>query len=832
MASGGLIFLRLLCLLEEMLLVRILIFASALLLLAASLPTMTSIPAWQSGTVEPRFKESNAPAAGAVLETAPPGGRWTVLSPSPSEFQNYHSAAYDSKSGEIVVFGGGAQGYIFTNIWVYSYSTDKWTVKNPYPHPSAGVRAAIAYDSARDRFVVFGGQSPLGPSNQTWAYDLNTNVWTQMHPAVSPFARYWHTMAYDPSAGRVILFGGYVGTYGESPGFDETWSYDLGSNTWTNMNPSSKPIGRSGHVMAYDAQAQRIVLHGGKVPCNTNIVPNPSCISGETWAYDFASNAWTPRTTGPAAVDHAMAYDAQSNRLTFLRPDPAANWLSETWSYDYASDTWTKRSPASSPHGECCSPMVYDPVAARTVLFYSRWVWTYDLSSNNWSSRQLPSQPGYRWSYGLGYDSSAGQTILFGGYVGDLSGYTDGETWAYDSKTGAWNRLTPAVAPSARAEVGMTYVSHHNRTILFGGAREQAHLAVSDETWVFDYAQGSWSNPNPAVRPSARTLPGLAYDSRMDRVVLFGGAYPSTLPKRAADTWIFDPTNNTWTNVTGTKSPSAREGSAMAYDPRSGKEVLYGGITTDWPYVSNETWLYDVKTRQWTNATLADPPLVAGLASMAYDAAIDRMLLFGGPNDDIWSYDVANNTWIHLELVDQAPNAYPYGLVYDPKLDRVVTYGGVASDLTWSYIYAPPVLPGQITWSDSRLRGQGVWFSWLAPKVHGGAAITRYRIYRGTSQNEVTFVNATEITQYLDAPLECGLTYYYHVRAVTGAVEGPPSEALVIVTPPTGGIDSRLVLLIAVPAVVAAAIFGMILFFRRRQRDPPTGRFLVPDLKK
>jgi hypothetical protein len=217
---------------------------------------------------------------------------------------------------------------------------------------------------------------------------------------------------------------------------------------------------------------------------------------------------------------------------------------------------------------------------------------------------------------------------------------------------------------------------------------------------------------------------------------------------------------------------------------------------------------------------------------MAYDAGIDRMLLFGGPNDDTWSYDVANNTWIHLEPVDQAPNVYSHGLVYDPKVDRIVTYGGVASDVTWSYIYAPPVLPGQITWSDSRLQGRGVWFSWFAPKVHGGAAIARYRIYRGTSQNDVTFVNATKTTRYLDAPLEGGLTYYYRVRAVTGAGEGPPSEALVIVTPPTGGIDSRLVLLIGVPGVVAAAIVGTILFFRRRRRGPPTDQLLVPDLKK
>lgn len=818
--------------------VRVLTLACSLLVLVAALPSTTGKLAWQPGAADARFKEANAPITASIPQTVPPGGRWTVDSPSPSEFLVVGSGAYDSKTGEIVLFGGVENGYIFTNIWVYNYSTDKWSSESPYPHPSAGVRAAMVYDSKADRFVVFGGLSPHGTSNETWIYDLNTNAWTQMRPALSPSARYSQTMAYDTSADRVILFGGHVGPYQDdgsedSLGANETWAYDLNSNIWTNMNPSSKPTGRSGHAMAYDAQAHRTVVEGGRVSCNTNIVPNPSCMSGETWAYDFAANAWAQRATGPAQVDYAMAYDLQSNRVVLFCPDPNTDWMFDTWSYDYASDTWTNRAPSSSPRGGVLSPVVYDAVAARTALFYSSWVWTYDFSSNNWSSRPLPSNPGYRWSFGLAYDGGAAQTILFGGYAADISGAADGETWAYYATTREWRMLAPVVAPSPRAEVGTTYASRHDRIVLFGGAREQAHLVASDETWLFDSAQDNWSNPNPAVRPPARRSPGLAYDSGADRVVLFGGAYPGGIPERAADTWIYDITNNTWTNVTPVVSPSARESPSMAYDPRSGKIVLFGGIATgarEW--ASNETWLYDVRTSDWTNVTLANSPAPRGVAPMAYDAALDRIILFGGSEGDTWLYDAANNTWVQLEPVEPSPNVYSHGLVYDSKAERIILYGGIQGDVTWSYIYAPPVPPGPVTWDTSAAQGSDVRFSWLPPVDHGGAAIESYRVYRGTSPSEMTYVNTTWVTRYSEGHLEGGVTYYYRVRAVNAAGEGTPSEALVITTAPTGGFGGRSGLLIVVPAVATAVSLGTILFFLWRRRHPPGGPSLVQVLKK
>ena len=42
-------------------------------------------------------------------------------------------------------------------------------------------------------------------------------------------------MAYDPTSGRLIMFGGSAGDGGR---LDDTWAYDPAANAWTELKPS------------------------------------------------------------------------------------------------------------------------------------------------------------------------------------------------------------------------------------------------------------------------------------------------------------------------------------------------------------------------------------------------------------------------------------------------------------------------------------------------------------------------------------------------------------------------------------------------------------------
>ena len=73
-------------------------------------------------------------------------------------------------------------------------------------------------------------------------------------------------------------------------------------------------------------------------------------------------------------------------------------------------------------------------------------------------------------------------------------------------------------------------------------------------------------------------------------------------------------------------------------------------------------------------------------------------------------------------------------------------------------------------------RPTGINLTWLAPLSNGGAAITQYRIYRGTAPGNKIFLGTSSSTSYTDPATASRVRYYYVVRAVNIAGEGPPSN--------------------------------------------------------
>src|SRR5437867_10177220 len=215
--------------------------------------------------------------------------------------------AYDSQSDRIILFGGWTGTQQSNDTWAYDFKTNTWTDLAPVVGPRVRAYHAMAYDSQSDRVILFGG---YGASNDTWAYDFNANTWTDMAPATSPPGRDSPAMAYDSSADRAILFGGAGGIL-----FNDTWTYDLGTNTWTNMSAAPAPSGRHLHGMAFDSQSNRVILFGG--------VTAYSIPLEDTWTYDLNANGWTNVDT-PVPLSAPQALTALSGnaqvRLDWLAP--------------------------------------------------------------------------------------------------------------------------------------------------------------------------------------------------------------------------------------------------------------------------------------------------------------------------------------------------------------------------------------------------------------------------------------------------------------------------------------------------------------------------------
>jgi hypothetical protein len=113
----------------------------------------------------------------------------------------------------------------------------------------------MAYDEARKRVVLFGGNDPMSTKlADTWEWDGTS--WTEMHPVTSPPARSNASITYDANRRHVVVFGGFGTLF-----FNDVWEWD--GTTWTPVVVPPGPPIRAGSTMMYDTRRRELVVFGG-----------------------------------------------------------------------------------------------------------------------------------------------------------------------------------------------------------------------------------------------------------------------------------------------------------------------------------------------------------------------------------------------------------------------------------------------------------------------------------------------------------------------------------------------------------------------------------------
>jgi len=317
----------------------------------------------------------------------------------------------------------------------------------PAAWPSARSTHAMAYDSARDRIVVFAGSHTL---RDVWEWNPGTRTWTERTPVTSadswPPPLYGHAMVYDAGRKKMFVFGG-----GTTVGVrDDSWEWDGAAGTWERRTTTTSPPALSAHAMAYDDARGKVVLFGGY---NNSF----NGVARDLWEWDGALGTWTNRTPGavqgpgpgPAPEAWPSARDATSLVFDLVRKksvlfggfDNAGTFFRDLWEWDGDSGTWMNRTPGalppSWPDARGNHAAVYDAHRDRSVIFGGgatrRDVWEWNAAAGTWSER-LPSDPLADWPTGraahaMAYDSRRFDVILFGGCctLQDLWSWNGGE---------------------------------------------------------------------------------------------------------------------------------------------------------------------------------------------------------------------------------------------------------------------------------------------------------------------------------------------------------------------------------------------------------------------
>ena len=303
--------------------------------------------------------------------------------------------------------------------------------------------------------------------------------------------------------------------------------------------------------------------------------------------------------------------------------------------------------------------MAYDASSGASLLFggsrngaarNDTWAW----NGSAWQKRKPATSPAVRQDATMVADPDTGGVVLFGGKsnVPDESGQCClnlGDTWSW--KSGAWTQRSPSVSPPARSSAVMAGDKVNGNAVLFGGFSGNVLTVCTPplgDTWLWDGATGTWTQASPATSPAPRYNASMAYDGATGTVVMFGGVVlgggVSTCGSSADDTWVWDGATRTWTQVTPAVSPPARANATMAYDKARRKVVLYGGSGVGGAQ-DTATWLWDGATRTWTAAPADSTPGGAlRLAAMDYHLPSQKTVLFGGVRPGS-TFTLNESTW-------------------------------------------------------------------------------------------------------------------------------------------------------------------------------------------
>lgn len=588
--------------------------------------------------------------------------------------------------------------------------------------PSPRANHVAAYDTVRNRMVVFGGTN-ISLEDATWECD-QPGAWRRFDSKNAPNALTGGAMAFDAGRARTIFFGGLV----DGAPIQATYLWD--GIRWRRASQLVEPPARSGAAMAYDAANDRVVLFGGT---------GASGALGDTWLWDGVT--WTDVTVTPAppAGAWSMVWDWVGNSIVLVAAVATEaetwRWDGTTWTnlaistpqiitspssgisssgagvlgvaafgtFELVNDTWVTRSPATSPTLNNFS-VVYVPITNQVMLFggtgalcsptcyatNQRWLWT----STNWNLG-LTNRPPTGAASRMSYDPLRGTTLLTGGHAGTLS--ITQQQYEWDGK--AWGRHP--LAPEETARARHILVATLDETLMYGGATEMSEAAAPlGDTWTWNGTV--WTRRAESSSPPARADAGASYDSARHVVVMFGGRTASGL---LDETWEWD--GAAWTQRSPTTVPTQRAGVALTYDAHRQRIVMFGGET---PTLLDETWEYDGAT--WQRVVTPTAPPARRDAVIVYDPVRRRVILFGGRNefvlDDTWEYD--GTTWLKLDVATVPEARYQHTATFDAIRRDVLVYGGLGPSVgnsVWA-LQTSSASFGRETCTDIDIDGDGL----------------------------------------------------------------------------------------------------------------------------
>jgi hypothetical protein len=278
--------------------------------------------------------------------------------------------------------------------------------------PTPRYLAALAYDSDHQSYVLFGGHTATGISDETWTWDGKS--WKQLNPVHRPPPRMNAAMAYDPAHQVVVLYGGLIPNQNEGIEVGDTWTWD--GSDWTEVDARpGEPGNRQGPRAVTTADG--LILVGGHMG-NIKYYGDAWTWNGKKWSR--VDRAPTPPGRGAAAVvwnpvDSSLFVFSGTGFKPGAGPGNLGELLSDAWVLK--DGAWTQLK-GSGPPPVANSSGMWDSQTKRALVMLgmpcpnpSGDAWAWDGAS--WSAAPKPGMSA-RWGAAVA-QAPDGSAVLLGG---------------------------------------------------------------------------------------------------------------------------------------------------------------------------------------------------------------------------------------------------------------------------------------------------------------------------------------------------------------------------------------------------------------------------------
>ena len=420
---------------------------------------------------------------------------------------------------------------------------------------------------------------------------------------------------------------------------------------------------------------------------------------------------------------------------------------------------------------------------------------------NRWVRRATPEQtPPFGWEAGAAYDPSSSTWLHHGGHDGIPQGFA---LFAFSFEQNQWRQRFAPTSPGGACNLDGSMAVDTRRRLLIrfpsdslghGYQYSRSFFLKYSWVWLYDIAAGEWKNMRPPPYTLSRDYTAedwvggnssVAYDPVRGIFYKFGGGTSQRLFH------VYDPHDNSITEITTTPAPSHRNGAGLAFNAASDALILFG---SQWGKPDSRTWSYDPKRQRWTAHQLQPtPPFgvgnpnhgVASIPRIACDDIGHSCLAVTwqdspdggrGGRHETWRLDTRQWKWQRVgtnddELPSSLSRSRNLHFAADLRLyvlELQASEAGPKKNSLWTFRpdsdrqSDSPESPRSLQLVVERERTVMTW-----PRVPGAVG---YRIYRGEGSRRAevatSLLAGTRCPAYTDHAVASGKIYHYDVRSI------------------------------------------------------------------